>query len=215
MRLGTTALFGAFAMALAVQPAAAVTITVEPGSNLAFFDYEVDVASRTIDIYETFGAATAGSVVLKFTDWTFGSASWVVNKYVTNDTGGAFASFSHELLQADKSGSEDNDGLSFAQFGAPLRPRTSDSFADVFADELAGRDYLLFSNGLIDIGAVAKFSFGLTNKRATDDTRVFFLRQSEFLSAVPEPATWAVMIVGFGLVGVAMRRRRRFTSISA
>jgi hypothetical protein len=28
-----------------------------------------------------------------------------------------------------------------------------------------------------------------------------------FLSAVPEPATWAMMIAGFGLIGAAMRRR--------
>lgn len=30
-------------------------------------------------------------------------------------------------------------------------------------------------------------------------------------SAVPEPATWAMMIGGFGIVGMAMRRRRRMT----
>ncbi len=29
-----------------------------------------------------------------------------------------------------------------------------------------------------------------------------------FLTGVPEPATWAMMIAGFGLVGTAMRRRR-------
>jgi hypothetical protein len=32
--------------------------------------------------------------------------------------------------------------------------------------------------------------------------------QSQVLSAVPEPATWAMMIGGFGLVGGTMRRRR-------
>ena len=30
-----------------------------------------------------------------------------------------------------------------------------------------------------------------------------------FLTAVPEPATWAMLITGFGLVGAMMRRRRR------
>jgi hypothetical protein len=34
-------------------------------------------------------------------------------------------------------------------------------------------------------------------------------------SAVPEPATWAMMIAGFGLVGVASRRRRTLAHASA
>lgn len=33
-------------------------------------------------------------------------------------------------------------------------------------------------------------------------------------SAVPEPATWAMMIIGFGLVGSAMRRRTVKTAVS-
>lgn len=32
---------------------------------------------------------------------------------------------------------------------------------------------------------------------------------------VPEPATWAMMIVGFGLVGVSLRRRERIARVSA
>ncbi|ARS27076.1 PEP-CTERM domain protein [Sphingomonas sp. KC8] len=31
--------------------------------------------------------------------------------------------------------------------------------------------------------------------------------------AVPEPATWAMMIAGFGLVGAAMRRRRNWANV--
>ncbi|MBB3345628.1 hypothetical protein FHY02_000066 [Sphingomonas sp. BK069] len=29
------------------------------------------------------------------------------------------------------------------------------------------------------------------------------------LSAVPEPGTWAMMLIGFAMIGVAMRSRRR------
>jgi hypothetical protein len=31
---------------------------------------------------------------------------------------------------------------------------------------------------------------------------------------VPEPATWAMMILGFGMVGSAMRRRNMKTNVS-
>lgn len=33
-------------------------------------------------------------------------------------------------------------------------------------------------------------------------------------SAVPEPATWAIMTIGFGAIGFAMRRRKAMTSVS-
>ena len=32
---------------------------------------------------------------------------------------------------------------------------------------------------------------------------------SFYVAAVPEPATWAMMLIGFGGIGLAMRRRRR------
>ena len=38
---------------------------------------------------------------------------------------------------------------------------------------------------------------------------------SESVSAVPEPATWAMMITGFGLAGTAIRRRRTTFAVAA
>jgi len=35
------------------------------------------------------------------------------------------------------------------------------------------------------------------------------------ISAVPEPQTWAMMILGFGLIGVTLRRNRRRTALVA
>jgi hypothetical protein len=39
--------------------------------------------------------------------------------------------------------------------------------------------------------------------------------QSQLLTAVPEPATWAMMIGGFGLIGGMARRRSRVTTVLA
>ena len=36
-----------------------------------------------------------------------------------------------------------------------------------------------------------------------------------YVSGVPEPATWAMMIAGFGMIGAGMRSRRRTTSVVA
>jgi hypothetical protein len=37
---------------------------------------------------------------------------------------------------------------------------------------------------------------------------------SFYLAAVPEPATWALMLIGFGGIGLAMRGRRRRTALA-
>ena len=34
------------------------------------------------------------------------------------------------------------------------------------------------------------------------------------ITAVPEPTTWAMMLVGFGMLGAAMRYRRKSTAVS-
>lgn len=43
--------------------------------------------------------------------------------------------------------------------------------------------------------------------------RAFEIENVAFGGAVPEPATWAMLIAGFGLVGGAMRRRRTSTTM--
>ena len=194
-------------------PVSALSILEEPGSNLASFSYTVDETSKVISIYETWGPSTSAAVLLKFVDWTHNYDSWRIDKYVTNQTGDAWISFAHELLQSDKGSSPDKDGLSFAQYGNPYYPRSSDKFPDVFVDEDQERDYLRYSGAVVESGESVFFSYGLTNRRDTPATDPFYLRQSEFLrqtkTIVPEPGAWAMMIAGFGLVGATVRVRAR------
>lgn len=66
------------------------------------------------------------------------------------------------------------------------------------ADELCSATYTLWGNGT--------FLYG-----QTDYSGPFTLYFSE--SVVPEPATWAMMIAGFGLVGAATRRSRSLAAL--
>lgn len=49
---------------------------------------------------------------------------------------------------------------------------------------------------------------GVANQIAFDDVTFGSATPGNPSSAVPEPATWAMMIAGFGMVGVAFRRKR-------
>jgi hypothetical protein len=84
-------------------------------------------------------------------------------------------------------------------------------------------------NGVVN-GDTASGSFSLTmNGLVNDITLSNFVDRyqgfnyqgiqsaigSEITSGVPEPATWAMMILGIGLAGGAMRRRRRQTALAA
>lgn len=55
--------------------------------------------------------------------------------------------------------------------------------------------------------------FGKGEEHSTGVYAKFWLESMP--SAVPEPATWAMMITGFGLAGAALRRRRSVGAIAA
>lgn len=67
-----------------------------------------------------------------------------------------------------------------------------------------------FSNGMILSGStwVQELIDPLGNPNA-DSNQLYRLTLSAAVGAVPEPATWAMMILGFGAAGTALRRRRR------
>lgn len=75
-------------------------------------------------------------------------------------------------------------------------------------DKFGPTDFNLFAS----VGSVApSASFGnnqlATNGGFGDGASLKSLRLAPVAAAVPEPATWMSMILGFGLVGAAMRRR--------
>jgi hypothetical protein len=58
---------------------------------------------------------------------------------------------------------------------------------------------------LIDLGNTTTHTLTLTNGQGSSNAQIF----GTGVQAVPEPATWAMMLLGFCGIGVSMRRRRR------
>lgn len=59
------------------------------------------------------------------------------------------------------------------------------------------------------LGASGAFQgVGLLDRRVARPLNSLSLKGALSLPAVPEPATWSLMILGFGLAGVSLRRRR-------
>jgi hypothetical protein len=89
---------------------------------------------------------------------------------------------------------------------------------DIFGLNATGQvttEQFTLGNGSNFFGVTATGTDVLTGIRFTSATGVQDFRQlrlggvSTLTTAVPEPGTWAMMLVGFGAMGVAMRRRRR------
>ena len=81
--------------------------------------------------------------------------------------------------------------------GANLFSRTSFDILDSDAFVQNGRDFYtinLNTGALTRVGTLDRTLFGIA------------------VAAVPEPASWAMMLVGFGVVGGTMRRRRPATA---
>lgn len=76
----------------------------------------------------------------------------------------------------------------------------SDSF------DIGGVAYTLDVIGFVTGGGAPVTSF-LTVERLTNEAFIVG-RLTEYAAAVPEPATWSLLIGGFALTGSAMRRRR-------
>lgn len=90
---------------------------------------------------------------------------------------------------------------------------------DIFnAGTLVGSTFVLFNqNNIADqtigISGIsfdeAVFTFANSSFQAGNLAEVVDNIRFSAVSAVPEPNTWAMMLVGFGAVGAAMRRRRK------
>ncbi|SIO08964.1 PEP-CTERM protein-sorting domain-containing protein [Parasphingorhabdus marina DSM 22363] len=92
--------------------------------------------------------------------------------------------------------------LSISDLGA----QPVSTFNMPFANDDIDGNFVFLNNG-------TNFGGLTTNTWSSRSSDIFF-KANFGMGAVPEPATWAFMIFGFGAVGAAMRRRKQNVKVS-
>jgi hypothetical protein len=79
-----------------------------------------------------------------------------------------------------------------------------------------GDDSAVFIGVISDSANIVGITYGLhfTQDGPPDSTSGFAIGNVELIDGVPEPGTWAMMLLGFGAIGLSMRRRRRTTALA-
>lgn len=96
--------------------------------------------------------------------------------------------------------------------GAPIQVGLSQTWGDVF---LTDGQPVVFVAAFDDSGSFSKVQFwgdGFGEYLVIGGTVRYALLGEGTLPPVPEPATWALFISGFGLIGLAARRRRALSA---
>tara|TARA_R110000787_G_scaffold221595_3_gene330340 strand:+ start:14555 stop:15166 length:612 start_codon:yes stop_codon:yes gene_type:complete len=186
----------ATAAALFATPVAATTLI--DFSGFADGTPITTVSGVTFSMNGGPGTATTPSAVCVFGDCPVALANSDTNDYPTNT-----------FLNAVFDGTASNVRFTFNNFGSG-----NGSFYSAF-DSVGG----LLDTGVIDtsndyvnfIDVTGTGIKTLTWSNNSTDSWIFGVGALEFdaLGAVPEPATWAFMIFGFGAIGGAMRRQRK------
>jgi len=184
-----TSTFLAAAAAFALAPAAhAATILPDNASGVpgAFFNVSGDIESGPVSA--TFGRS--GIEAGTFTD-----------SFVFRIDQDGFGSGALTTILAGMA-----DSMTDLDFGEITFSNGTETFAVAVSDwgfqEIGG-----LSNIPIMFGALNTLTVNYTSRgQGSYGGNLAF---APAVSAIPEPATWAMMIIGFGAVGVAMRRRRK------
>ena len=165
-------------------------ITVLDAATFAVLQ-EIDIAKAGYDIYQPSLAISKYGLVVGYNRSGFnpadGNIAFLANAYTFGPDGKLVLDGTHLLRYSANNG---------YHLGSP-RNRWGD-YSAVSADPLNGHRFFA-------IGEYANFGPGNGNGNGTSDRWGTYI--GEVSIGVPEAATWAMMIAGFGLVGGAMRRR--------
>lgn len=192
---------GATLAAIAAAPANAVIVdAVTIGLNDVFATGTPGLLTADYNIFTTEEGAFA-VLIAEAGDENGVDFNSVVNSFLTVETGELIRTLTFTLT----------DGATWTSIGS-----LSDSVTPAVASLSADRSQLFirFLEGEPLGVSLGDVGFGGTNFvfNANGATNYGL---GLGIAAVPEPAAWALMIVGFGLVGTTLRRRARATVVTA
>jgi hypothetical protein len=162
---------------------------------------------------------------------TFANGYWInpdngpANAYITIDLGAAYSLTGFELFNTHNGNYGDRGtgaftiigGNSISDLGGGNFTLTGTTFilangtlsASPVSGALAGQNFASLNNGAFRYLQFLPTGVASANG-ACCGSNVYGLNELR-VSAVPEPATWAMMLAGFGLMGFGLRRRAKQT----
>jgi len=134
---------------------------------------------------------------------TYAFPQVVTGNYARHVEGAPFGDFRYDVLRGRVGGQGNNAlfGGLFAETGGPGSFFQSGDFVKPLDFDIANGQS---GNGFFAFFGANGLGSGPTTNLSLEASHVTFAAQ-----AVPEPATWAMFIGGFGLVGGTLRRRQR------
>lgn len=182
-------------LCLCLLGAAALSLTTNANAAVTIDDFNVDAVVPD-DQGSTFSAAfvelggdSPFDHFITFTETLAGTYAFTLTTTASTDTGGAIVAATD--VDFTSAWLEDE----FGNLIANLAP-------DADNDDV-NEDFDL-ANLLLDPGTYTLRITGTRGSNSQYSGGIAFAA-----GAIPEPATWAMMLLGFGAVGYAMRRRRR------
>ena len=179
------------AAAVLVTGSAQATTTTIDFSTYAYGASVSTVGNATFSLYGS-PVSSGAPVVGSFGSSSLGNS--LTTSYPTSS--GISVNFAHAVK--DLSFTFDNFGTNFVSFEKAFNGTTQVDFQNL--GTVSGFPTITVAGNHIT-------SFQVDNGENGSRSWQFGIGSISFSNAVPEPATWAMMVAGFGLVGFAVRRR--------
>ena len=175
-------------------------ICATTASNPVGFGYNNFTESGAISSYDMWSTTPTGTVAdgVRGTPYTVGQVLGVVNNGLFDVAIDVNTAQNGETLQLFEVWDTTTDSVLYNYLGPTL-------IGNVANNGNGYGDWYLGNIDLTGLPSTDRILFHAVWNNASDGGESFFLVPA---SAVPEPATWAMLIIGFGMVGFAMRRRR-------